>query len=345
MLDKNERDRNYPHFRAILKSTERAAQLVRQLLLFSRKIDSEKKLIDLNLEMEQGRRILERTIPRMIQINLHLEGRLWKVKADPVQIEQVLLNLGINAADAMPEGGRLAIETRNITLDQEYARNHLDTKAGNYVLLTISDTGCGMDKETVARVFEPFFTTKEIGRGTGLGLASVYGIVKNHGGNIICYSEPNQGTTFKIYLPAIEQLDESAEKIAVVAPFKGGPETILLVDDETQLRDFALQALKRFGYDVMTASSGEEALEIYMAQPRVIDLVILDIGMPGMGGHKCLREILKVNPAAKVVIASGYSVNGQLKKTLDAGAVGFIGKPYQMADLLNKVRKVLDEGK
>jgi CheY-like chemotaxis protein len=200
-----------------------------------------------------------------------------------------------------------------------------------------------MDKETVSHIFEPFFTTKGVGEGTGLGLASVYGIVKSHGGHIDCYSEIGQGTIFKIYLPAIEQPAAYAAEAFDIRPPQGGTETILLVDDEDSIRDFASQVLHRFGYTILTASSGEEALEIYLQKPRKIDLVIMDIGMPGMGGHQCLKEIIRYDPSARILVASGYSINDQVKKTLEAGAAGYVGKPYDVPVLLNKVRAVLDE--
>jgi PAS domain S-box-containing protein len=344
LLDKQEDDRDYPNLKAIHDAGVRAAQLVSQLLLFSRKVETEKKPVELNQTVEQIRRILERTIPKMIDIELHLGGRLWNVNVDPVQIEQILLNLGTNAADAMPDGGKLVIETENIVLDKEKSHVPLGIKDGNYVLLSVSDSGHGMDQETVEHIFEPFYTTKEIGQGTGLGLASVYGIVKSHDGHITCYSEVGMGTTFKIYLPAVESLDTDGYKdMDRLPPLpQGGTETLLVVDDEEPILDFALQVLAKFGYTVLTASSGEEALDVYSGKRDEIDLVITDIGMPGMGGHRCLQELIRINPDVKVIIASGYSINGQIKKSLDQGAAGYVGKPYKLSDLLDTIRAVLD---
>ncbi|MBF0528643.1 MAG: response regulator, partial [Deltaproteobacteria bacterium] len=230
----------------------------------------------------------------------------------------------------------------NTALSGEDATRHAGVEPGNYVLLTVSDTGLGMDQETVLHIFDPFFTTKVIGKGTGLGLASVYGIVKAHAGFITCRSSVGQGTTFKIYLPALASKDNSSDKPAERQAPISGIETILLVDDEADIRDFTSSALRRLGYTTITATSGEEALEIFIARKDKIDLVLLDIGMPGMGGHRCLQELLKVDQAAKVVIASGYSAEGHVKKSLEAGAAGYIGKPYQLNDLLNKIRAVLD---
>ncbi|MBF0528466.1 MAG: PAS domain S-box protein [Deltaproteobacteria bacterium] len=340
LMEKRETDREYSSLKTIHNAGNRAADLVRQLLLFSRKVETRKKIVRLNQEIENARRMLERIIPKMIELELHPGRGLWDVKVDPVQIDQIILNLGKNAADAMPDGGKLLIETENIVLNEEFARNHLGAKPGRYVVLTVSDTGHGMDQETVEHMFDPFFTTKEIGKGTGLGLASVYGIVKSHDGSITCYSEIGRGTSFKIYLPAIESKETDRSSTGIIKQIQGGTETILLVDDEEPIRDFAKQVLLKFGYKVLTASSGEEALGIYLRKQNEIDLVIMDIGMPGMGGHKCLTEILKLDPSAKVLIGSGYS-NEQVKKTLEAGAAGFVGKPYQFSELLNKVRTVL----
>lgn len=342
LMDKNKHDQNYAQLNRILKAGNRAADLVRQLLLFSRKGEIKLGAVRLNREVEYARRILERTVPKMIEIELHAGRGLWDIMADPAQIEQILLNLGKNAADAMPDGGKLIIETKNLEVDEGYAHIHLGVEPGRYVLLAVSDTGHGMDRDTVEHIFEPFFTTKEVGKGTGLGLASVYGIVKSHGGYITCQSSVGQGTTFNIYLPATEDTDAHETKSSVPQLGQGGTETILLVDDEDSIRDVAKLALLNLGYKVLTAVNGEQALEIYADKGNSIELVILDLGMPGMGGDKCVREIIGLDPTAKVIIASGYS-DEQVKKTLAAGASGFIGKPYQLDDLCKKVRAVLDE--
>jgi PAS domain S-box-containing protein len=341
-LEKSETDPDYAQLVEIEKAVEHAAQLVRQLLTFSRKAESKIVALDLNKEIISVRKILERALPKMIDINLHLGRELAPVTADPVQIEQVLLNLGTNAADAMPDGGTLLIETENVTLTDDYLDTHIGACAGEYVLLSVSDTGEGMDKDIVDHIFEPFFTTKEFGKGTGLGLASVYGIVKSYGGYISCYSEVGQGTTFKLYLPAAEGQEVPGEKDIEEDLPRGGTETILLVDDEESIRTFAVAVLERFGYRVMTGATGEEALEVIGRTGGKIALVILDLGMPGMGGHKCLHEIRKNNPSIKVLIASGYLMNGQLKKSMEEGAAGYIGKPYQINKLLHKVRDILD---
>ena len=343
LLDKTEYDQEYPNLKAIQDAGTRAAGLVQQLLLFSRKADIAFKPVKLDREVKNACHMLERTIPKMIDIQVQTTGRPWLIMADPVQVEQIILNLGSNAADAMPEGGRLLIEIENVTVDAQFAETRLDLESGRYVLLTVTDTGHGMDRDTMDKIFEPFYTTKEIGKGTGLGLASIYGIVKSHNGHISCYSEVGRGTTFKIYLPAIKSSKAENSRRPMKTRPVGGAETVLIVDDEEAIGSFAKLVLERFGYTVLTASRGEEALDIFSARPGEIDLVIMDLGMPGMGGHKCLLELLRRDPKVKVVVASGYSINGQVKDTLEAGAKGYVGKPYQLNDLLEKVRKALDE--
>ena len=341
LMEKKRDDRDFESLSAIKEAGKRARGLVRQLLLFSRKADTEFKPIDLNAEITQVQKVFSRTLPKMIEIDAHLEGRIWCVNADSVQMEQILFNLGTNAAAAMPGGGRLLIETKNIVLDKPKGDETLGIRAGRCVLLTVSDTGCGMDKETQTKIFEPFFTTKEIGKGTGLGLASVYGIVKNHGGYIECLSEPGRGTTFNIYLPAMDEGDYGDDDYEFETP-PGGDETILIVDDEESVRGVASQVLGKFGYNILTARNGEEALECYTANPGKIDLVIMDMGMPGMGGGRCIKEILHFDSLAKIIIASGYSMNDQVVGCLEAGALEYVAKPYELADLLRKIRAVFD---
>ena len=251
------------------------------------------------------------------------------------------MNLAVNARDAMPDGGKLTIETANISLDEEYAKTNIEATPGNYILLTVTDTGSGMDKETLKRVFEPFYTTKGVGEGTGLGLAMVHGIVKHHEGYITCYSEPGHGTTFKIYFPADTAIEE-VEKIEVKPIPQGGSETILLVDDEEHIRDLGSRILQKAGYKVIKASNGKEALEAYTSNSDQVKLVILDLIMPKMGGKQCLEGLLSLNPSVKVIIASGYSADGPTKDTLTAGVKGFVSKPYNIRQMLGVVREVLD---
>ena len=332
----------YKKLQAIDKSVQRASDLTKRLLIFSRKVESKLRPVDLNHEIVMVSKLLERTIPKMINIELHLSEDLETINADSLQLEQVVMNLGVNARDAMLEGGRLIFETANVTLDKEYCKNHLGSTLGKYVLMSVSDTGHGMDKETLKHIFEPFYTTKETGKGTGLGLAMVYGIVKNHGGYITCSSKIGQNTTFKIYFPVLkaEGMEIKAKPKKEEKIFQGG-ETILLVDDEETIIDIGENILERFGYKTITVRSGEEAIELYKTEKDRIDLVILDLSMPGMGGHKCLKKLLKIDPKTKVIVASGYSAELHAKDTLASGAAAFIGKPYRLMDMLKKVRDVL----
>ena len=343
LMGKKASDPDYEKLEAIEKSAQRASDLTKRLLIFSRKVESKLRPVGLNQEIEQVSKMLERTIPKMINIELHLAENLKIINADPAQIEQIMMNLGVNARDAMPDGGRLIFETENVILDEQYCKTHLGARPGQYVKLSISDTGHGMDREILSHIFEPFYTTKETGKGTGLGLAMVYGIVKNHDGYIMCYSEPGEGTTFKIYFPIIEKEIKTMESKEEKVPIKGGIETILLVDDEEAIRELGEDIFTRFGYTVLMASDGESALEIYSEKKEEINLVILDIIMPGIGGRHCLEKLLKMNPRVKVIIASGYSINGPTKEVLEAGAKGFISKPYDMRGMLKTVRKILDE--
>jgi len=343
LMGKEPSNPDYEKLEAIEKSAQRASDLTKRLLIFSRKVESKLRPMDLNNEIEQVSKMLESTIPKMITIELHLVENLKIINADPVQIEQIMMNLGVNARDAMPDGGRLIFETENVILDEQYCKTHLGARPGQYVKLSISDTGHGMDKEILRHIFDPFYTTKETGKGTGLGLAMVYGIVKSHSGYIMCYSEPDEGATFKIYFPIIEKETERVESKKEKVPIEGGNETILLVDDEEAIRELAEDILTRFGYKVLMASDGETALEIYREKKEEINLVILDIIMPGIGGRKCLEELLKMNPKSRIIIASGYSINGPAKEVLKAGAKGFISKPYDMRGMLQTVRKILDE--
>ena len=343
LLSKSSDDPDVQNLKEIERAAKRASELTQQLLAFSRKVKSELKPVNLNQEVVQVEKLLRRTIPKMIDIELHLADDLMVINADPAQLEQVMMNLCLNARDAMPEGGKIIIETENVMLDKEYCKQHLGSKVGSYVLLSLSDTGHGMDKETLEHIFEPFFTTKEVGKGTGLGLAMVYGIVKSHGGYITCYSEPGQGTTFKIYLPVIEEEPQEwvSAKPEDTELFKGKGQTVLLVDDEETLRDLGTRILEEFGYKTIVAPNGESALEIYQANRDRIDLVILDLIMPGMGGRQCLKKILEINPEANVIIASGYAVNGKTKEALEAGAKGFVSKPYEVRQFLKTVHCAL----
>ena len=326
----------------VYQAARNGADLVQRLLTFSRKTEVKPRPLNLNKRIVQLDKMLSRTIPKMIETKLILANELAAINADPTQMEQVLMNLALNARDAMPEGGKLIIQTENVILDVDYCKTHLEAKPGPYVMLSVSDTGQGMDKNTVQHIFEPFFTTKGPGEGTGLGLAMVYGIVKQHGGHIMCYSEPGQGTIFKMYFPALVSGEETRETDTKPVP-SGGSETILLVDDEQMIRDLCSRILTKSGYNVITASNGKEALELYREQREKISLVILDLIMPEMGGKQCLEGLMALDPAVKVVIASGYSGKETAKEALTSGAKGFIDKPYDVRQVLGVVRSVLDD--
>lgn len=345
LLNRSKDDPDYDKLIQLEKAGERASALIQQLLTFSRNVAGERRRIDLNREIASVKKLLEQTLPKMIEIKLDLDQHLWFVNADPMYMEQILLNLASNAADAMPDGGRLTIETRNVVLDESYCSNHFELVPGNYALLTVSDTGCGMDPDTVCHIFDPFYTTKAVGKGTGLGLASVYGIVKEHGGLIHCYSEIGQGAVFKIYIPAAARIEESVEKedgALVTAPM-GGKESILVIDDESTVREMAREMLEYYGYQVLCAENGECALDIFRNNMSEIDLVILDLNMPGMGGYKCMQKLLDVNPEVRILIASGYATDYHAKQALSSGAASFIGKPYHLKEMARKVRSALDD--
>ncbi|BBO81866.1 hypothetical protein DSCO28_24320 [Desulfosarcina ovata subsp. sediminis] len=336
-------DPAFANLKGIEKAGMRAAELTRQLLTYSRKVESRLRPVDLNHEIVQVRKLLDRTIPKMIDIELALCDTLNIVNADPTQMEQVLVNLAINARDSMNDGGKLTIQTDNVVLSEAFCRTHLDANPGAYVMFSVSDTGHGMNKEIADHMFEPFYTTKGSGKGTGLGLAMVYGIVKNHCGHITCDSKVGSGTTFNIYLPAIEGIvgEQPGDGPATISFC--GDETILLVDDEPAIRDFGEQMLSRYGYKVVTAADGESALALYEKMIPRISLVVLDMFMPGMGGQWCLEKLVGMNTGVKVLIASGYATDEARKKAMAAGACGFVDKPYEVATLLKAVQRTIND--
>ncbi|MFA6223676.1 MAG: PAS domain S-box protein [Desulfomonilaceae bacterium] len=338
---KNEGDPDYPDIYKIYEAGKKGADLAQGLLVFSRKSEPKLCPCDLNHEIIQVRGFLSRTIPKIINIDLQLSENLDPIQADPSQMVQVLMNLAVNARDAMPDGGTLTIETANIELTEEYCRIHLGVKPGPHVLLTVADSGVGMDEQTLERIYEPFFSTKEVGKGTGLGLSTVYGIIKKHNGHLRCYSELGHGTTFKIYFPTVET-NKCVETKETEAAATVGTEKILLVDDDDAVRELGARLLKDAGYTVFTVSNGKEALEMYANGGEEIALVILDLIMPEMDGRLCLAELLRLDPKGKVLIASGFSQTGLVHEVLDLGAGGFVEKPYDKGQLLNSVRKVLD---
>ena len=340
----NDEHRHYGKLKQIEKSGQRATDLVRQLLTFSRKGETQPRPLSLNFEVKEVKKLLSSTIPKMIDIELELDPKLRTIDADPVQVNQILMNLAVNARDAMPDGGKLVVGTENVVLDEDFCRNHPGLKPGWHVMLWVSDTGHGMEKSTKDHVFEPFFTTKESGKGTGLGLSTVYGIVKSHRGHIVCESERGAGTKFSVYFPALskagEDLEEPKRKETISTR---GTETILFVDDETDTRQYGKDLLEQQGYTVLTAGSGEAALEIFAQERKHIDLVILDLIMAGMGGKRCLNEILKLEPETKVLIITGYAESEAVKEALHAGAREILTKPFRSDEIAQMIRGILDE--
>ncbi len=346
LLDKEPESPDRLKLMAIEKAVKRSCQLTEQLLMFSRKIESRLKPIDLNNEVVTVKALLIRALARNIMIDIKMEKHLHVINADPSQIEQIVMNLGINASHAMPNGGRLTITTENVVLGDEFCKRHVGFRPGNYVRLTVADTGRGMEPEILERIFEPFFTTKPEGMGTGLGLSMVHGIVKNHQGQILCHSRPGQGTRFEIYFPALLVSDEFVITAGgETKQLRGGEETILLVDDEPDNLEIGASLLERFGYKVLSAANGTRALELFRAEAAGISLTILDLDLPAADGMQVLDAMLETAPGARVLIASGHSTDVAVKAAMGAGACGFIKKPYQLAEMLAAIRGILDDGR
>jgi signal transduction histidine kinase/CheY-like chemotaxis protein len=327
----------------ITRASERAASLTRQLLAFSRKQVMQPKVFDLNTVVSDLEKMLRRMIGEDIELRVTAETDLGNIKADPVQLEQVLMNLVVNARDAMPKGGKLSIETANVYLDESYSQDHVSVVPGHYVMLAISDTGCGMDEETRQRIFEPFFTTKEQGKGTGLGLSMVYGIVKQSGGNIWVYSEEGRGTTFKIYFPSVTAAAEEYRRAAHGLEVEGGSETILLVEDAEWVRTLARQVLESAGYRVLEAGNADAAIKLCESiNGDRIDLLLTDVVMPGMSGNDMSRILLAKHPGMPVVYMSGYTDDAIVQHGVLEAGINFLQKPFTPAALALKVREVLD---
>ncbi|HZC81182.1 MAG TPA: ATP-binding protein, partial [Nitrospiraceae bacterium] len=324
---------------------ERASLLTRQLLAFSRKQVLQPRILDLNAVVANMDTMLHRVIGEDIDLLTILSPGLASVKTDPGQIEQVLMNLVVNARDAMPQGGRLTIETADVVLDTDYARKHVDVSPGRYVMLAVSDTGCGMDTATQEHIFEPFFTTKEQGKGTGLGLSTVYGIVKQSGGNIWVYSEPGRGTSFRIYLPRIEAAAEVVEPDKAQEQLLRGSETILLVEDEPGVRKLAKTILHTHGYTVLEAAQGKEAFRLSGQHTGTIHLMITDVVMPGMSGRELAERLKSARPSMKVLFMSGYTDKAMVHHGELDPCTAFLQKPFTPQALARKVREVLEAGK
>ena len=330
---------NYEKLKNIEKLVDSGSKLTQQLLGYAR--EGRYEIIPLNLnQLIKETSDTFRATKKEIRVHRELAENLFPIDADQGQIEQVLLNLYVNAADAMPGGGDLFLKTINVT-DKDMKGRPYKPKSGNYVLLTVRDTGTGMDKRTTERVFDPFFSTKGLGKGTGLGLASVYGIIKAHGGYIDVESKKGSGTTFKIYLPAAEKKVETVAKSA--RQIIKGSETVLLVDDEPMVLEVGINMLKKLGYTVFEAKGGREAVRVYKANKDKIDLVILDMVMPDRGGGETYDQMREINPSATVLLSSGYSIDGQATEILERGCNGFIQKPFTIKELSGRIRETLEK--
>ncbi|MFC1563726.1 response regulator [candidate division KSB1 bacterium] len=331
----------------IIESAERASALTGQLLGFARKGKFHPQPVKINDIIRQTMKVSEKIFDKNIAIKLRLDKTVETINADVNQLNQVFTNLFINPKDAMPTGGELIVCSENVELDKLYTHQIPDMKPGRYVKITANDSGTGMTKEISSYIFEPFFTTKGEGKGTGLGLATVYGIVRNHNGIIIVYSEPGEGTTFTLYFPVS---GKAIKKAKMVTDIIKGTGTILVVDDEENVRKLTKNMLNTFGYDVLLAKDGIEAVEIYRDNKRNIKLIILDMIMPKMAGKETFMELKRINSRIKVLISSGYNQNGAATSILDKGASGFIQKPFRIeqlsktiADILKKKRKTNSE--
>jgi CheY-like chemotaxis protein len=336
-------DRLRKHVQEIKKAGERAAALTRQLLAFSRRQVLVPQVLDLNSVVSNMQKMLRRMIDEDIDLLTVPAPDLGQVRADPGQVEQVIMNLAVNARDAMPEGGNLTLETANVELDESYTRNHIDVLPGRYVMLAVSDTGSGMDAETLSHIFEPFFTTKEEGKGTGLGLATVYGIAKQSGGHIEVSSEPGQGTTFRVYLPRIEAAYEPAARGAPAEEMPRGTETVLLVEDDVVVCELLREMLQGSGYTVLEAGGARQALRMGEGYaPRPIHLLLADVVMPEMSGPQLADHLARVYPKMKVLYISGYTDAAVARHGKRSTKAPYLQKPFAPEVLARKVREVLD---
>jgi signal transduction histidine kinase/ActR/RegA family two-component response regulator len=343
LSDLDENDQLYASIKEISKAGKKASSLTHQLLAFSRKQVLKPRVLDLNSVLVNIESMIRHLAGEDVDVVFIPDPELGRVKADAGQIDQVIINLVVNARDAMPVGGKLTIETVNTELSTDYARDHIAVKPGLYVMLSVSDTGTGMSEETKSKIFDPFFTTKEHGKGTGLGLSTVYGIVKQSGGNIWTYSESGKGTSFKIYLPRVDEVEEVAKQSKAAPGSLNGGEKILLVEDEEMVRHFTHRILEEKGYLVFDASSGDEALRICQNKKNEIGLIITDVVLPGIGGRELAAQIALLQPAAKMLFMSGYANKSIVRHGILAPGTNFLQKPFTIDSLLRKVRDILDE--
>ena len=326
--------------RLIRINTLRGADIVKQVLLFSRKTDTEWESVSLANVLEEVLKLMRETFPKSIVIEDYISPNLWQLDGDSTQLQQVLMNLCVNARDAMPDGGKLIISADNLSLDKQYSATNLNLEVGNYILITVTDTGMGIPPEIIERIFEPFFTTKEPGQGTGLGLSTVIGIVKNHGGTIEVNSDRQSGTQFKVYLPASESIAATETITGETIP-SGRGELILVVDDEAPIREVSKATLETHNYRVITASDGLEAIAIYAQQPQEIEVVLMDLVMPEMDGLTAMRALKKINPKLKLIATSGTATKEKVAAAELIGIEAFLTKPYTAEKLLLNLNEVI----
>jgi PAS domain S-box-containing protein len=338
-----EGDENRNSVEQIMKAGERAAELTRQLLTFSRRQVVRPKVLDLNTVVAATAVMLRRLIGEHIELRIVAGPDLGKVHADSGQLEQVILNLAVNSRDAMPDGGTLILETQNVELEESYVGSSATLRAGKYVMLAVTDTGVGMDEQTRSHLFEPFFTTKAQGQGTGLGLSTVYGIVRQSNGEIVVYSEPGHGTCFKIYFPAVAHAAIEDVKESRPSEVLSGTETILLVEDEEAVRKLVRRTLEKYGYQVLVAASGTEALQIAQSHPGPIQLVITDVVMPQMGGRQLAKSLQALRPEIQVLYVSGYTESSVVRNGNLAEGQVFLQKPFTPLALARRARELLDQ--
>jgi CheY-like chemotaxis protein len=323
-------------------SAKRGADIVRQVLSFARGLDGQRIEVQPKHLLEEIESIIKNTFPKNIRLQFFNPGDTWTILGDPTQIHQILMNLCVNARDAMPNGGALTVGITNCVLDEHYSAMNLHAKAGRYVQISVADSGTGMPKGVIDKIFEPFFTTKGIDKGTGLGLSTVMAIVKSHHGVINVYSEPGRGTSFKVYLPATELSAEAQQNYEKdIALPRGKGETILVVDDEASILAITEQTLRAFGYEVLTATDGAEAVAIYAANKKEIAVVLTDMTMPIMDGPATIRALFRLNPRVKIIAASGLTANGGVDKTSEMGVSEFLAKPYTADTLLNTLKRII----
>jgi CheY-like chemotaxis protein len=339
----DEDDPAYPTVYDIHRTGIKASRLTRQLLAFSRKQVFEAHVVDVNEVIEELQPLLKRLLREDIELALHFGPGEKKIKADPTQLEMMLINLSINAVDAMPDGGKLIIETQLVEIEDRLVKPHFILEPGNYVQISVSDTGTGMDEGIVDKIFDPFFTTKERGKGTGLGLAVVYGIVKQHGGYIYVYSEPGEGSSFKLLFPPTSEAIMKEKSVSPGESAAGGSETVLVVEDDRIVLNLVERILKEKGYNIHSASNGEEALEIAKKVGRGLDILVTDIVMPGMNGRELHRRVMEFCPKAKVLFMSGYTDNVIIHKGFADEGVKFLQKPFTVRELADKVRETLED--